>query len=143
MVLDPAKGERAMLIKSSHGDWGIVKGVWSGFKRPKPPTSRVCSFCIFVFCPSYELVQNIIFYKLSYSYPYLWFSKNVNGNLPYQKKKTRSIVCSRRDCQVYFWRVLKKYLFLKFALKRCINLFWGLFKTFQIPFIKLKTRRFD
>ena len=31
------EGERAMLIKNNKGDWGIVKGHWTGFKKGQPP----------------------------------------------------------------------------------------------------------
>ena len=31
--LNPRAGERAVLIKNNKGDWGIVTGKWTGFKR--------------------------------------------------------------------------------------------------------------
>ncbi len=37
--LDP-KFETAMLIKNSYGDFAIVKGKWSGFRRGVPPKAR-------------------------------------------------------------------------------------------------------
>ena len=41
LVLDPAVGQRAMLIKNCDGDWGVITGEWSGFRRQKPPKSKV------------------------------------------------------------------------------------------------------
>ncbi len=35
IVLDTKRGERALLIKNSRGDWGIVKGHWAGFSKEK------------------------------------------------------------------------------------------------------------
>ena len=35
MSLNPRAGERAVLIKNSQGDWGIVKGKWAGFIQGK------------------------------------------------------------------------------------------------------------
>ncbi|XP_069133154.1 uncharacterized protein [Argopecten irradians] len=32
-VLDPSKGERAVLIKNNKGDWGVVVASWTGLKR--------------------------------------------------------------------------------------------------------------
>lgn len=36
VTLDPAKGERAMLVKDTAGDWAIVKGFWTGMKKGIP-----------------------------------------------------------------------------------------------------------
>ncbi|WAR06794.1 GRDP2-like protein [Mya arenaria] len=35
-ALNPKLGQRAMLIKNTGGDWGIVTGEWNGFKKGKP-----------------------------------------------------------------------------------------------------------
>lgn len=32
MTLEPKRGERAMVIKNSSGDWGILVGRWDGYK---------------------------------------------------------------------------------------------------------------
>ena len=40
VVLDPQKGERAVLIKNNDGDWGILIGRWEGFRRGIPPKAR-------------------------------------------------------------------------------------------------------
>ena len=34
--LNPRAGERAVLIKNNQGDWGIVTGKWTGFRRGVP-----------------------------------------------------------------------------------------------------------
>ena len=31
--LNPRAGERAVLIKNNQGDWGIVTGKWTGFRK--------------------------------------------------------------------------------------------------------------
>ena len=36
MTLDPKKGERAILIKNSEGDWGILVARWDGMRRGIP-----------------------------------------------------------------------------------------------------------
>ena len=36
ITLNPRAGERAVLIKNHQGDWGIVTGQWTGFKRGVP-----------------------------------------------------------------------------------------------------------
>ena len=33
MTLDPRKGERALVIKNTHGDWAFLIGRWDGFRR--------------------------------------------------------------------------------------------------------------
>lgn len=33
LSLNPRAGERAVLIKNKQGDWGIVTGKWTDFKR--------------------------------------------------------------------------------------------------------------
>ena len=33
LALDVTKGQRAMLIKSSKGDWGILIGQWTNYRR--------------------------------------------------------------------------------------------------------------
>jgi hypothetical protein len=35
--LYPKQGERAILIKNSEGDWGIVTGRWDGFRQGIEP----------------------------------------------------------------------------------------------------------
>jgi len=37
MTLDSCRGERAMVIKNDQGDWGILKGAWTGYVKGKPP----------------------------------------------------------------------------------------------------------
>ena len=32
-TLNVAEGERAMLIKDYHGDWGIIIGKWVGYRK--------------------------------------------------------------------------------------------------------------
>ena len=34
--LNPRAGERAVLIKNNQGDWGIVTGKWTGFRKGVP-----------------------------------------------------------------------------------------------------------
>ena len=36
LTLDPAKGERAMLVKDYHGDWGLCVAKWEGFRKGVP-----------------------------------------------------------------------------------------------------------
>ena len=35
VILETKLGERALLIKNTDGDWGIVKGYWAGFRKEK------------------------------------------------------------------------------------------------------------
>ena len=35
VMLETKLGERALLIKNTDGDWGIVKGYWAGFRKEK------------------------------------------------------------------------------------------------------------
>lgn len=32
-TLNTKRGERAMLVKNSKGDWGLVTGFWEGYKN--------------------------------------------------------------------------------------------------------------
>lgn len=36
MTLDPKSGERALVIKNTYGDWGILVGRWDGYKVGVP-----------------------------------------------------------------------------------------------------------
>ena len=36
--LNSKQGQRALLIKTEEGDWGILIGQWTGFRRGKPGT---------------------------------------------------------------------------------------------------------
>ena len=40
LTLDCSRGDRAMLIKNNDGDWGIIKGTWTGYVKGKPPKVR-------------------------------------------------------------------------------------------------------
>ena len=33
VTLNPRQGERAVLIKNNEGDWGIVMGKWTDFRK--------------------------------------------------------------------------------------------------------------
>ena len=37
-VLEQEQGERALLLKDYHGDWGILIGKWEGFRKGMPGT---------------------------------------------------------------------------------------------------------
>ena len=34
--LNPADGQRAVLIKNQQGDWGLLRGQWTGFRKHQP-----------------------------------------------------------------------------------------------------------
>ena len=36
LTLNPRAGERAVLIKNHAGDWGLVTGKWTGFRKGVP-----------------------------------------------------------------------------------------------------------
>ena len=36
VAVDINKGERCMLLKDYHGDWGICLALWEGYKRGVP-----------------------------------------------------------------------------------------------------------
>lgn len=59
LTLDPGKGERAMIVKNAAGDWGILKGVWTGYKKGEPPKIRGTVLMV-IFKEVVKLVQNVL-----------------------------------------------------------------------------------
>lgn len=57
-TLNPRQGERAVLIKNSGGDWGIVIGRWEGMKKGVAGTRRKC--------PLHIVAQGIKIIKYSF-----------------------------------------------------------------------------